>query len=279
MDRTRAIRFRKKYWRSSAQPSKKNQIQSRFGQIEVAKIHPFSEPVRGRRVSPYLQYLMTVAGVNEVYAEGKDLFELFLRIQVSTSQAYRVTVAAGEDLPEEDLYAGESYEPADVVYASADGSMICTEEGWKEVKVGRIFGSDALAKQGSATAQDRMKLTHSDYCAYLGSHQPFKCRMEQLLSQVEGHRLVFLSDGAVWIGNWISEKYPLATQILDFYHAFEHLSELTKTALKPSDWLEQQKALLLESQLDTVLKNLAKLKKIDPEKKGVIQNYALFLNS
>jgi hypothetical protein len=216
---------------------------------------------------------MTVAGVNEVYAEGKDLFELFLRIKVSTSQVYRVTVSAGEDLPEADLYAGKSYELAEVVYASADGSMICTEEGWKEVKVGRIFGSDALVKQGSASAQDRMQLSQSDYCAYLGSHQAFECRMESLLSPVESHRIVFLSDGAVWLGNWISERYPLATQILDFYHAFEHLAEVSKTAPKPSDWLEQQKTLLLESQLDAVLANLTKLKKIAPEKKAQLKQY------
>jgi hypothetical protein len=216
---------------------------------------------------------MAVAGESAVYAESKDLFERFLRIKVSPSQVYRVTVAAGADLDEAALYAGEPYAADEMVYAGADGSMICTEEGWKEVKLGRIFGSDALGKQGSPTAQDRMTLGSSVYCATLGNHQVFKPAMESLLSQVPEERLIFLSDGAVWLANWISEKYPLATQILDFYHAFEHLADLTKTALKPSDWLEQQKALLLASQVDTVLKNVDKLKKIDPEKKANLTQY------
>jgi hypothetical protein len=239
----------------------------------VSKSHPFSLPVRGRRVSPYLQSLMTYAGVNEVYAQGKDLFAKFLRIEVSTSQVYRVTVAAGEDLSEDDLYTGLEDVQAEVVYAQADGSMILTEEGWREVKVGRVFGSDAVVKQGSETALDRTQLASSVYCAYLGDHQGFKPQMEGLLSQTEPEKLVFLSDGALWLAHWISEKYPEATQILDFYHALEHLAEATRGALKPSDWLEQQKDYLLNSQLDIVLENVDKLKKVDAEKKAQLKQY------
>ena len=35
--------------------------------------------------------------------------------------------------------------------------------------------------------------------------------------------LIFLGDGAVWIWNLFSRYYPNAIQIVDWYHAEEHL--------------------------------------------------------
>jgi len=37
--------------------------------------------------------------------------------------------------------------------------------------------------------------------------------------------MVFISDGAPWIGNWIKEQYPQAVQILDFFHAMKHIGD------------------------------------------------------
>ena len=45
-----------------------------------------------------------------------------------------------------------------------------------------------------------------------------------------GERLVFISDGALWIKNWITENYPEATQILDLYHVKEHLAKFAELA-------------------------------------------------
>ncbi|MGH3158656.1 MAG: ISKra4 family transposase [Streptosporangiaceae bacterium] len=45
-----------------------------------------------------------------------------------------------------------------------------------------------------------------------------------------GHirQLVILGDGAVWIWNLAAQHFPQATQIVDLYHAREHLHELAK---------------------------------------------------
>jgi hypothetical protein len=41
-------------------------------------------------------------------------------------------------------------------------------------------------------------------------------------------QLVFLGDGAVWIWNLATRHFPEATQIVDLYHAREHLHDLAK---------------------------------------------------
>ena len=36
-----------------------------------------------------------------------------------------------------------------------------------------------------------------------------------------GNRLVFVSDGAVWIKNWIEDAFPKEGSIEDYYHTCE----------------------------------------------------------
>jgi len=49
-------------------------------------------------------------------------------------------------------------------------------------------------------------------------------------------RQVVLGDGAPWIWNLASEAFPRATQIVDRFHAKEHLGEVAKTLYgTPSD--------------------------------------------
>ena len=36
---------------------------------------------------------------------------------------------------------------------------------------------------------------------------------------------MFVNDGAEWIKNWINRQYPDAVEILDYYHAMEHICD------------------------------------------------------
>lgn len=47
-----------------------------------------------------------------------------------------------------------------------------------------------------------------------------------------GNRLIFISDGAIWIKNWVEDAFPDAISILDYYHACEHLYEFSNNFLK-----------------------------------------------
>ncbi|MFP5040519.1 UPF0236 family transposase-like protein [Parasediminibacterium sp. JCM 36343] len=78
--------------------------------------------------------------------------------------------------------------------------------------------------------------------------------------EVPDKQLVFLSDGATWIRNWIEDAYPGSIAILDYYHALEHLHQFKEAAFgdkaQGSLWAEKQAALLLESQIETVIGNI-----------------------
>jgi len=69
--------------------------------------------------------------------------------------------------------------------------------------------------------------------------------------------LVFLGDGAVWIWNLVTQYYPNAKQIIDWYHAEEHL-EIVATAAFPdliqrTTWLEEATQTLWDGQVEDVI--------------------------
>jgi Transposase len=218
-----------------------------------------------------MQSLMVYAGVSDVYAESEEFFERLLRVSVSSSQVYRVTMDAGEALCEEALYEGKKYE--ETVYGMVDGSMIFTDNGWKEVKVGRVFSSQALVRQGSKATIPRFEVQQSDDCACQDTNEVFKPKFEALLAHVSAEQLVLINDGCTWIGQWLQSEYPKATHILDYYHAVEHLAQATQNVRKSSDWLEKQKTLLKESKLDKVIDNIQKIKALDKKNKDKLIQY------
>lgn len=148
-------------------------------------------------------------------------------------------------------------EKPEVVYCEADGSMILTrEEGWKEVKLGRIFRSDTISDHRS----EGQKIRESTYVGRLEGHEDFKWLMEAELKKYNGlgARLVFVTDGAPWIRNWITESYPKATQILDFYHAVEHLGKLGEhiKSEPTAAWVKRYADLLLNEGGKAVIRSL-----------------------
>ena len=74
--------------------------------------------------------------------------------------------------------------------------------------------------------------------------------------------VIFLSDGAVWLGKCKDELFPDAVKILDWYHAVEHLWEAARSLLgeqnetKCKVWVEPLKELLWCGKVDEVIRYL-----------------------
>jgi hypothetical protein len=216
---------------------------------------------------------MAIAGVSDVYSVSNDLLKTFLGIDIAISQVYRVTNLLGEQLTQP-LAQPVRHPPLqvdEVIYASIDGSMILTDQGWQEVKLSRLFSSKSRVENGQkGDDKIRFRLEQSTYSAHLGPHQAFTPLFEASLGtyKAQPERLVFVTDGAVWIQHYLAQTYPESTHILDYYHAVEHLANFARLGFKTlklrTAWLEQQKDHLLKDGLDEVLANLAQLTKLKP---------------
>ena len=89
-------------------------------------------------------------------------------MEVSEALVYSVTDCFGAQLGQTTCDTERTLVPLqrdEKIYIGVDGSMIFTrEEGWKEVKVGKIFKSgDCIRNDGKPGC-----ITHSQYIAYLG---------------------------------------------------------------------------------------------------------------
>jgi hypothetical protein len=205
----------------------------------------------------------------------------FLSVEVSPSQVFRITNYISEQLSQDDTI-NERLLPLvsrdEVLYVEADGSMISTrEEGWKEVKLARMFKSSDCLNPNTTSSW----LQQSQYVAHFGSSKEFCEKTEQILDSYGRlkSRLVFITDGATWIKNWIEYSYPQSIAILDYYHACEHLHNFVENGMKTEceelrkKWLDEQKELLLESCVEQVIKNIETTNAKKSEKEKLINYY------
>lgn len=130
----------------------------------------------------------------------------------------------------------------DVLYVSCDGTgtpmrkaelLDCKAKPpdaipkTREAKLGCVFTQTDLDAQGAP-------LRDPDSTSYVGTLEG--CRDLAVLLHQEAlrrnlphaKRVVFLGDGAAWIWENARQTFPDAIEILDFYHASEHVGELAK---------------------------------------------------
>jgi hypothetical protein len=207
-------------------PQKKHR-RDPVGSIKYNKTSSFSEPVLGSRTSPYLQSKLVLLGCEHVFGQVPALVESLLGVEVSQSQVYRTCqraafVADEGVLDEPSAGLGEHlWDEQQTVYGMADGSMLLTDQGWQEVKVGRVFEAhpspearlSATHAAESGLEQFRWQVSGSEYVASRGNYEEFTRKFEQLFPADALCRQVFISDGALGQGKCFL-RYPRATHIL-----------------------------------------------------------------
>jgi hypothetical protein len=112
---------------------------------------------------------------------------------------------------------------------SMDGGMVhIRQEGWKELKVG-VVGK--LRPPWEIDPKDTVRSQDLHYTAVVGSHQTFATALWQLAVDQQipyaGHVAV-TADGATWIWRLAADLFPCSTQIIDWYHAAQHLNDLAQ---------------------------------------------------
>ncbi len=110
-----------------------------------------------------------------------------------------------------------------------DGGMIFVrEEGWKELKAGCVFDMALQPEIVKETGETEWyaHAVNTSYLGVLGGPERFGEHLwaEALRRRVpEAHDSVVCGDGAPWIWNLALEHFGDSRQVVDWYHAKEHL--------------------------------------------------------
>lgn len=127
-----------------------------------------------------------------------------------------------------------------------DGTMIhIRKEGWKELKVGDVFEIAVRAEwvAESESFEDRAHAQHNSYVAHLGGPEGFGRVVwrEAVRRRVpHAHDSLVMGDGANWIWNLASEHFGDSWQVVDWYHAKQHLHRVGDLVFGEGSPMSQQ---------------------------------------
>jgi hypothetical protein len=140
---------------------------------------------------------------------------------------------------------------------SLDGGMVHLRgEGWKEMKVGMVSGLEPCG-QG-------VRLVDMDYTAVIGDVDAFRPALWSLAVQHDvpyAGRSAVTADGASWIWRLAQDLFPCSVQIVDWYHARQHLAQAAR-ARYPDDeiaakhWFERRSACLFRGEVWKIIADL-----------------------
>ena len=110
----------------------------------------------------------------------------------------------------------------------------------REAKIGCVFTQTSLDEAG-------YPIRDEGSTTYVGAIEEAEA-IRRGLGQAE--KVIVLGDGAPWIWGIVALHFPCATQIVDLYHAREHLANLGKAVYGPTNAQAKQWAAVCSQQLD-----------------------------
>lgn len=152
---------------------------------------------------------------------------------------------------------------------SMDGGMVnIRDEGWRELKVGAVFDVDVRLERNPHTRElDEMPHgVNVHYTAVLGSKDAFRPALWALGVQQDlptARNRSVVADGALWIWDLAEDICPDGQQVVDWFHAVEHLSQAAQALYPNPDqstkrrrWLKRYKDHLYMGRVHKVIRIL-----------------------
>jgi len=237
------------------------------------------------------------------YAQAAEILQKVGDIGISASTIWRQTEKWGKQIQaveaRQQVKAYELEEPRahdpnrslGKMGVSMDGAMIhIRTEGWKELKVGCVFEIGSRVERDPQT-QEEVPLgsaINNTYVAHLGGPEAFGCQiwaearqrswMDILDSQAIG-------DGATWIWNLVNEHFYASHQLVDWFHATEHLAEAARilygeATKKCQIWYRRWKTKLYQGHVRKLISALKRQAILLPEKSlAILQQATYFQNN
>lgn len=259
-------------------------------------------------VTAGLAELLALAGVETAFAESSRLVERFLLFRVSDNTLRKETERFGElQKAREEEWKRQSQDEAWLqarlqrhsrqagrLYGSIDGVMAPCKGEWREMKniawyqVETIRSYEKRRHHASLVGeQNDLQAREITYHCDIQSPDQFgdlfwatACQRNADLYE----ELVFVCDGAVWIGKLIERHFPQAVQIVDWYHASQYLPPVAEAAFgrettEYHSWLQQARSLLWEGQIDDLIHDCQSLGSVPAAQKAVHNAVSYFSNN
>jgi len=208
----------------------------------------------GTFLSPAVTRMVGLVGALVSFQEGSELLRELAGVDVETKQVERVAEAVGTEIAgdeKQDVAAPSLSQIPPTLYLGIDGTGVPMRKSeldgrqgkqrdgsakTREVKICTVWSAESRDKEGTPT-RDEGSVTYSAAIESAASRdtddKPSEFA-ERVLREASRRgfdrapRRVVLGDGAPWIWNLAEEHFPGAIQIVDRFHAKQHLSDVSK---------------------------------------------------
>lgn len=258
--------------------------------------------VENTEFSPGVRRMQALVGQAAPFDHGREQMEMLAGLEVTTKSVERVAESIGADIARRDqqqidravqldlpIVLGEAIP---ILYVQMDGTGVPVvkkeTEGRKgkldglpahtrEVKLGCVFTQTGWDKQGFAI-RDPGSTTYTGAIENAGQFGKRLYVEAWNRGWSRAANKVVIGDGAEWIWNIAKVHFPGAVQIVDLFHARQHLWELARL-LFPTDtkrrnqWIGlHQKRWLDKGKIAKLVASLRSIRTADPELAKKIRN-------
>jgi len=222
--------------------------------------------------SPGVRRMLGVVGQEAPFDHGRRQMKQLADVEVTTKAVERIAETIGADIAAREraeiqramqldlpMVVGE---PVPILYVLMDGTGVPVVKKETVGRQGKIEGQPARTREvklGCVFTQTRWDeegyaIRDPDSTTYVGAIEPSEEFGKRIYVEAwkrgwsRAHQRVVMGDGSEWIWNQAQQHFPGATQILDLYHAREHLWELARK-LYPHDEAEQKRWMMVHQHL------------------------------
>ena len=250
--------------------------------------------IENTEFSPGVRRLHALVGQQAPFDHGRAQIELLAGLEVTTKSVERIAEAIGGDILQREQREIEKAlqwdlpvltgEPIPVLYVQMDGTGIPVVKKetvgrhgktdgqpahTREVKLGCVFTQTTWDEEGFAL-RDLDSTTYTGAIETAAEFGPRLYREAHHRGWSRAKKKVVIGDGAEWIWNLAAEHFPEAIQIVDLYHARQHLWTVARQ-LYPQDEVQQkawmkvhQKRLLDKGKIEKLVSALRSLQTSHP---------------
>jgi hypothetical protein len=225
--------------------------------------------------SPGVRRMHALVGQDAPFDHDREQMKLLAGLEVTTKSVERTAEAIGEDITQRESEEIEKAiqldlpvvlaRPIPVLYVEMDGTGVPVVKKETVGRPGKTDGQPAHTREvklGCVFTQTTYDKEEFGKRIYLQAHRR---------GWEHAAKKVVLADGAEWIWNLADLHFPGAIQIVDLYHARQHLWELARK-LYPNDatqqkaWMKKhQKRLLDKGKIEKLVISIRSIDSTNPE--------------
>ncbi len=254
--------------------------------------------------SPGVRRMQALVGQDASFDHGREQMKLLAGLEVTTKSVERVSESIGADIARREqaeidravqldlpILVGE---PVPILYIQLDGTGVPVVKKETAGRKGKLDGLPAHTREAKLGCvftqtkwdQEGYAIRDPDSTTYTGAIENAGQFGKRLYVEAwkrgwsRAEKKVVIGDGAEWIWNLAREHFPGALQIVDLFHARQHLWDLARL-LYPSDtkrrnaWIGlHQKRWLDKGRITKLVESLRRIQTTDAELAKKIRNEA-----